>query len=74
MTNTPRTRSVFEQGNGPNIDMITTGPVGKPIGDGSLSGMRVFIVRDSGLTHRFYSLGELPNAVDLTDGKRPAVR
>jgi len=49
-----------------DIDMITTGPVGKPIGEGSMSGIRVFIVRDSGLTHRFYSLGELPNAIDLT--------
>jgi 3',5'-cyclic AMP phosphodiesterase CpdA len=53
-----------------DIDMITTGPVGKPQGEGSLSGIRVFIVRDGGLTHRFYSLGELPNAIDLTVGGR----
>ena len=28
--------------------------------------MRVVIVRDNGLSHRFYSLGELPNTIDLT--------
>jgi 3',5'-cyclic AMP phosphodiesterase CpdA len=49
-----------------SIDMITTGPVGKPLGDNPQSGMRVVIVRDDGLSHRFYSLGELPAAIDLT--------
>ena len=50
-----------------DIEMITTGPVGKPLGgDTPLSGIRVFIVRDDGLSHRFYSLGELPNTIDLT--------
>ena len=48
-----------------SIDMITTGPVGKPLGDNPQSGMRVVIVRDDGLSHRFYSLGELPNTIDL---------
>ena len=44
---------------------ITTGPVGMPLGDGSQSGIRVVIVTDKGLTHRFYSLGELPAKVAL---------
>ena len=49
------------------IEMITSGPVGKPLGgDTPLSGIRIFIVRDDGLSHRFYSLGELPNTIDLT--------
>lgn len=49
-----------------DIDMITTGPVGKALGgDTPLSGIRVFIVRDEGLSHRFYSLGELPNTIDF---------
>jgi hypothetical protein len=39
-----------------------------PLGEGSQSGLRVVIVRDSGLTHRYYQLGELPNQIDL---KRP---
>ena len=49
-----------------SIDMITTGPVGKPLGDNHQSGIRVVIVRDDGLSHRFYSLGELPATIDLT--------
>jgi 3',5'-cyclic AMP phosphodiesterase CpdA len=49
-----------------SIDMITTGPVGKPLGDNPQSGMRVVIVRDDGLSHRFYSLGDLPATIDFT--------
>jgi len=50
-----------------SIEMITTGPVGKPLGgETPQSGIRVVIVRDDGLSHRFYSLGELPNTIDLT--------
>ena len=50
------------------IEMTTTGPVGMPLGEGSQSGLRVVTVRDSGLTHRYYQLGELPNQIDI---KRP---
>jgi serine/threonine-protein phosphatase CPPED1 len=50
------------------IEMTTTGPVGMPLGEGSQSGLRVVIVRDSGLTHRYYQLGELPNQIEI---KRP---
>ena len=48
-----------------DIEMTITGPVGMPLGDTPMSGMRVVIVRDSGLTHRFYGLGELPTQIDL---------
>ncbi len=48
-----------------DIEMITTGPIGMPLGEGTQSGMRVVIVRDRGLTHRYYALGELPNQIDL---------
>jgi len=34
---------------------------------GTQSGMRVVIVRDIGLTHRYYPLGELPNRIDLKE-------
>ncbi len=44
---------------------ITTGPVGKPLG-GAQSGLRVAIVRDTGIEHRYYSLGELPLRIDLS--------
>ena len=47
-----------------DIEMITTGPVGMPLGDGSQSGLRVVIVTDEGLSHRFYSLGELPSKIE----------
>ena len=48
-----------------DIQMITTGPVGKPLGDGTQSGIRVVIVTDAGLRHRYYALGELPDRIDL---------
>ena len=47
------------------IQMITTGPVGMPLGDGTQSGMRVVIVRDSGIAHRYYALGELPHQIEI---------
>jgi 3',5'-cyclic AMP phosphodiesterase CpdA len=49
------------------IRMITSGPVGMPLGEGSLSGIRVGIVRDGGIETRFYSLGELPNKIDISE-------
>lgn len=48
-----------------DLRMVTSAPVGMPLGDGTQSGIRVVIVRDTGLEHRFYALGELPNAIDL---------
>ena len=47
------------------IQMITSGPVGKPLGDGTQSGIRVVIVTDAGLKHRYYALGELPDKIDV---------
>lgn len=49
-----------------DLEMVTTGPVGKPLGTGSRSGMRVVIVRPTGITHQFYELGDLPNSIDLS--------
>ena len=49
-----------------DLEMVTTGPVGKPLGQGSQSGMRIVIVRPSGITHQFYELGNLPTSVDLS--------
>ena len=43
---------------------VTTGAVGKPLG-GSKSGLRVVIVRDGQLEHRFYELGDLPSKIEL---------
>ncbi|MBI5767913.1 MAG: metallophosphoesterase [Verrucomicrobia bacterium] len=46
------------------LNAITTGPVGKPLG-GAKSGLRVAIVRDEVIEHRYYELGELPVSIDL---------
>ena len=50
-----------------NFESIATGPVGKPLGKGK-SGLRIVVVRDGGLEHRFYHFGELPNRIDLRAG------
>jgi predicted phosphodiesterase len=47
-----------------DIEMVTTGPIGKPLGEGK-SGLRIAIVTDAGITHRYYDLGELPNRIVL---------
>ena len=46
------------------LHMITTGPVGKPIGPDP-SGMRVVIVRPAEIQSQYYGLGSLPNHVEL---------
>ena len=48
------------------IEVITTGPVGKPLGEGTQSGLRVFAIDGAGaLSHRYYALGELPTRLEL---------
>ena len=47
-----------------DLEMVTSGPVGKPQGAGARSGMRVVIVRPTSIEHRFYELSELPNSID----------
>jgi serine/threonine-protein phosphatase CPPED1 len=46
------------------IEAVTTGPVGQPQGNDK-SGLRVVIVRDEGIEHRYYHFGEVPNRIDL---------
>jgi 3',5'-cyclic AMP phosphodiesterase CpdA len=46
------------------LENITSGPVGKPLG-GAKSGLRVAIVRDDRIEHRYYELGELPTTIEL---------
>lgn len=51
------------------FEAVTTGPVGKPLGrDGS--GLRVVIVRDEGIEHRYYHFGEVPNQIELSPARR----
>jgi (4-O-methyl)-D-glucuronate---lignin esterase len=46
------------------IEMITTGPVGKPLGEAK-SGIRVVIVKETAISHTYYQLGEIPNRISL---------
>lgn len=46
------------------LENITSGPVGKPLG-GAKSGIRVAIVRDDKIEHRYYELGELPTRIEF---------
>lgn len=47
------------------LEAVTSGPVGKPLGNGR-SGIRVAIVRDDRIEHRYYELSELPTKIELT--------
>ena len=51
-------------GEGPSLHVITTGPVGKPLGPDP-SGIRVVVVKDSTMNSQYYGLGTIPNQVDL---------
>lgn len=42
-----------------DLEMITTGPVGMAL-EGGKSGLRLAIVSDSGVSHRYYDFGDLP--------------
>jgi serine/threonine-protein phosphatase CPPED1 len=48
----------------PSFHVITTGPVGKPLGIDP-SGIRVVVVRESTMESHYYGLGTIPNQVDL---------
>lgn len=47
-----------------NLEMVTTGPVGKPLGSDP-SGFRIVTVRGDSVSHRYYSLDSLPGRVPL---------
>lgn len=51
-----------------SLEMVTTGAIGKPLRN-DVSGMRIVIVRDTGIEHRFYHMGEIPNRIDLSPAK-----
>jgi 3',5'-cyclic AMP phosphodiesterase CpdA len=46
------------------LELVTTGPIGQPRA-GERSGFRVVMVRDSGVEHKYYDFGAIPNAVNL---------
>jgi 3',5'-cyclic AMP phosphodiesterase CpdA len=47
-----------------NIEMITTGPVGRPLGSDS-SGFRIVNVDGTSITHKYYPLNSLPSSLKL---------
>jgi len=47
------------EGRAGELQMITTGPVGKPLG-GARSGIRIVRVSDSGIEQKYYDFGDLP--------------
>jgi serine/threonine-protein phosphatase CPPED1 len=47
------------------LQMITTGPIGRPLGSDP-SGIRVVLVRPTGIEHRYVGLGSIPFQVQLT--------
>ena len=42
------------------LEMITSGPVGRPLG-ADASGLRIVTVKDDGLEHTYYGMGLIPN-------------
>jgi 3',5'-cyclic AMP phosphodiesterase CpdA len=46
-----------------DLEMVTSGPVGRPTGD-TKSGLRIVTVTDTGIQHRYYDFGEIPNKVN----------
>lgn len=48
-----------ELGTDGNLEMVTTGPVGMPLG-GARSGIRVITVDAKGVTHKYHDFGDLP--------------
>ncbi|HYZ84942.1 MAG TPA: metallophosphoesterase [Bryobacteraceae bacterium] len=50
-----------------DLHMITTGPVGKPLG-GDKSGLRVVSISKEHIAHQFYDFGSLPNSLTKQPG------
>jgi 3',5'-cyclic AMP phosphodiesterase CpdA len=50
------------EGRDGDLEMITTGPVGMPLGEAK-SGMRIVTVTPDAVTSRYYDLGELPQSL-----------
>lgn len=46
------------------LEMVTTGPVGKPMGADS-SGVRIVIIDGRRITHRYYPLDSIPARIDV---------
>jgi len=52
-----------------SLEVITTCSIGKPLRK-EPSGLRIVIVRPSGIEHRYYTMGDIPNTIDLSPPKK----
>jgi predicted phosphodiesterase len=52
------------------MEMITTGPVGKPLGK-DVSGFRIVTVHEDHIRHQYYGLDDVPQTVDLQHAQQP---
>jgi 3',5'-cyclic AMP phosphodiesterase CpdA len=52
-----------EYGRDEEIEMVTTGPVGMPLGKNQ-SGFRIVRLAQNGMENRYYELGSIPNVID----------
>ena len=50
------------EGRDGDLDMVTTGPVGMPLGSAK-SGLRIVLVANGTVTHQYYDFGELPDSL-----------
>jgi len=53
------------------VEMITTGPVGKPF-DQDVSGFRVVTVHEDRIQHEYYGLDHVPLSIEMTDASEEA--
>jgi serine/threonine-protein phosphatase CPPED1 len=56
-----------------SLEIVTSGAIGKPLRK-DVSGLRIVILRDTGVEHHFYHLGEIPNRIDLAPPKKAAAK
>jgi len=56
-----------------SIEMVTSGAIGKPLRK-DVSGLRIVIVRDAGIEHQFYHLGEIPNRISLLPPRKATTK
>jgi len=48
-----------------NIEIVTTGPVGMPLGQ-AVSGFRIVKIHDDTICHEYYPLDQVPQSVDIS--------
>ncbi len=52
------------------MEMITTGPVGRPLGKDP-SGFRIVTVHEKNIQHKYYGMDDVPEKIDLTKPAKP---